>query len=56
MKNYKINNYKPTTFEQIRALMAFPFAAAAVLVGGRYFCIRCMESIAEVLQEYKDAK
>ena len=49
-------NYKPTLFEQIRALLAFPFAAAAIFVGGRYFCIRCMESMLDVLEDAKNAE
>ena len=49
-------NYKPTLFEQIRALMAFPFAAVAIIVGGRYFCVRCMESMIEVLRDSKNAE
>lgn len=55
-ENCKIKTYKPTIVEQIRAILAFPFAFAAIVIGGGYFCALAAKSVIEVVTEDDDAE
>lgn len=49
--DHNVNNYKPTIVEQIRAIIAFPFAYAAVFIGGGYFCVLIAKTVLEIALE-----